>query len=134
MQGCHRILLPLNTCKQCKLCRHFPSSSNHDLGCLFFTVANIRRMFRSTLKAILVVCVDRYEDISSYGLDAFLEPFVGREISSPYIDKPGILTPIYVGISGCPCPYCATITSGSVLFCSEFILSLNYFTYNQVFR
>ena len=48
----------------------------HKLGCLFFTLANIRPQFCSTLKGIFVVCVGRYEDISSYGLDAFLEPFV----------------------------------------------------------
>ena len=57
----------------------------HKLGCLFFTLANIRPQFCSTLKSIFVVCVGRYEDISSYGLDAFLEPFVD-DLKTLYFD------------------------------------------------
>ena len=48
-------------------------------------MANIRPQFRSTLKVIFVVCVGRYEDISSYGLDAFLEPFVD-DLKTLYVD------------------------------------------------
>ena len=50
--------------------------SKHKLGCLFFTLGNIRPQYRSSLKAINLVAVGKYEDIRNYGIDAFLSPFV----------------------------------------------------------
>ena len=50
--------------------------NTHKLGCLFFTLGNIRPMYRSTLKAIFLVAVARSQDISIYGIDVFLKPFV----------------------------------------------------------
>ena len=39
-------------------------------------MSNIRPQYRSTLKAINLVAVAKYEDIVTYGLDAYLLPFV----------------------------------------------------------
>ena len=50
--------------------------ARHKLGCLFFTLGNIRPQYRSTLKAINLIAVAKYKDISKYGIDAFLSPFV----------------------------------------------------------
>ena len=46
------------------------------LGCCFFVLANIRPQYRSTLKAISLVSVARYQDIVKYGIETFLTPFV----------------------------------------------------------
>ena len=46
------------------------------LGCLFFSLGNVRPQFRSSLKAIYLVSLARSEDIDKYGLDKFLTPFV----------------------------------------------------------
>ena len=43
---------------------------------MFFTLGNIHPRFRSTLRTIFIVAVSRYQDISKYGIDAFLKPFV----------------------------------------------------------
>jgi hypothetical protein len=59
--------------------------SKHKLGCLFFTLANIRPQYRSSLKAINLVAVGKYEDILRYGIDAFLSPFVD-DIKALYCD------------------------------------------------
>ena len=48
----------------------------HKLGCLFFTLGNIRPKYRSSLKAIFLVGVGKYEDIAKYGIDDFLIPFI----------------------------------------------------------
>ena len=48
----------------------------HKLGCLFFTLGNIRPQFRSTLKAIFLVAVAKSSDIAEHGIDEFLRPFV----------------------------------------------------------
>lgn len=48
----------------------------HKLGCLFFMLTNIRPEYRSALKAIHLVAVGKYKDISKYGIDTFLSPFV----------------------------------------------------------
>ena len=59
--------------------------STHKLGCLFFTLGNIRPQFRSTLRAIFLVSVGRHSDIIKYGLDAFLTPFV-EDLKTLYLD------------------------------------------------
>ena len=50
--------------------------NTHKLGCLFFTLGNIRPMYRSSLKAIFLLAVARSKDIDRYGIDLFLRPFV----------------------------------------------------------
>ena len=50
--------------------------NTHKLGCLFFTLGNIRPMYRSTLKAIWLLAVAKLQNINKYGIDSFLEPFV----------------------------------------------------------
>lgn len=56
--------------------------AKHKLGCLFFTLSNIRPQYRSTLKFINLVAVAKYKDIiSRYGMDTFLSPFVDDLIS-----------------------------------------------------
>ena len=50
--------------------------NTHKLGCLFFTLGNIRPAYRSTFKAIFLVAVARTKDIDEYGIDTFLKPFV----------------------------------------------------------
>ena len=59
--------------------------NTHKLGCLFFTLGNIRPMYRSSLKAIFLLAVARSQDIDRYGIDAFLRPFV-NELKSLYVD------------------------------------------------
>lgn len=48
----------------------------HKLGCLFFTLGNIRPKYRSSLKAINLVSLSKHKNISKYGMDTFLSPFV----------------------------------------------------------
>ncbi len=48
----------------------------HKLGCLFFTLGNVRPRFRSILKAINLLGVVKHEDIKKEGIDSFLAPFV----------------------------------------------------------
>lgn len=50
--------------------------NTHKLGCLFFTLGNIRPMYRSSLKAIFLLAVACSQDIDRYGMDTFLRPFV----------------------------------------------------------
>ena len=57
----------------------------HKLGCLFFTLGNVRPRFRSALKAINLVSVVRYEDIIRFGIDSFLAPFV-QDLKKLYCD------------------------------------------------
>lgn len=59
--------------------------SKHKLGCLFFFLANIRPQYRSTLKAINLLAVGKHEDISHYGIDVFLSPFV-EDLKTLYCD------------------------------------------------
>ena len=70
----------------------------HKLGCLFFTLGNIRPQFRSTLKAIYVLAIGRNQDISKYGLDALLAPFVD-DLKTLYLDG------ITVDIGGKECTF-----------------------------
>lgn len=48
----------------------------HKLGCLFFFLANVRPKYRSTFKSIYLVAVAKSQDITHYGIDKFLTPFV----------------------------------------------------------
>lgn len=57
----------------------------HKLGCLFYTLGNIRPMFRSSLKAIFLLAVARSNGIDRYGIDVFLRPFV-EDIKRLYVD------------------------------------------------
>ena len=57
----------------------------HKLGCMFYFLANIRPQYRSTLKSIQLVAVGKYEDISKYGIDTFMQPFV-EDIKRLYCD------------------------------------------------
>ena len=50
--------------------------NTHKLGCLFFTLGNVRPMYRSNLKAIWLLAVAKLQDINKHGIDAFLKPFV----------------------------------------------------------
>ena len=64
--------------------------NTHNLGCLFFTLGNIRPSYRSSLKAIYLVSVARVQDIKNYGIDVFLRPFVD-ELKSLYADGLSII-------------------------------------------
>ena len=57
----------------------------HKLGCLFFSLGNIRPQYRSSLKSIYLVAVAKSEDIARYGIDVFLRPFV-HDLKRLYID------------------------------------------------
>lgn len=57
----------------------------HKLGCLFFTIANVRPRYRSVLKAINLVAVVRYQDIQDGNIDSFLAPFVS-DLKKLYCD------------------------------------------------
>ena len=57
----------------------------HKLGCLFFTLGNIRPRYRSSLKAIYLLAIARSQDIDKYGIDLFLKPFVD-DLKRLYVD------------------------------------------------
>ena len=57
----------------------------HKLGCLFFSLGNIRPQYRSSLKSIYLIAVAKYQDITRYGIDVFLRPFV-QDLKRLYID------------------------------------------------
>ena len=59
----------------------------HKLGCLFFTLGNVRPRYRSVLKAINLVGVVKYEDIKGEetNIDSFLAPFV-NDLKKLYCD------------------------------------------------
>ena len=57
----------------------------HKLGCVFFSLGNIRPQFRSSLKSIFLVALGKYKDIEEYGIDSFLRPFV-EDIKTLYCD------------------------------------------------
>lgn len=58
----------------------------HKLGCLFFTLGNIRPRYRSILRAINLVGIVKYEDIQgSNAIDTFLTPFVS-DLKKHYCD------------------------------------------------
>lgn len=60
-------------------------TKKHKLGCLFFFIGNIRPQFRSTHKAIHIVCVAKHQDIVRYGMDSFLTPFI-EDLKTLYVD------------------------------------------------
>lgn len=57
----------------------------HKLGCLFFSLGNVRPQYRSSLKSIYLVGVARSQDITRYGIDIFLQPFVD-DLKRLYLD------------------------------------------------
>lgn len=57
----------------------------HKLGCLFFTLGNIRPQYRSSLKAIYLLGIALQQDIDRYGIDTFLKPFV-EDLKRLYVD------------------------------------------------
>lgn len=59
----------------------------HKLGCLFFTLGNVRPRYRSALKAINLLGVVKYEDLKQEqaGIDCFLKPFV-RDLNKLYCE------------------------------------------------
>ena len=48
----------------------------HKLGCMFYFLANVRPIYRSTLKSIQLIAIGKHEDIMKYGIDEFMAPFV----------------------------------------------------------
>ena len=72
----------------------------HKLGCLFFSLGNVRPQYRSSLKSIYLVAVAKSQDITRYGIDVFLRPFV-EDLKRLYIDgvtvNIGPLTKTYHG-------------------------------------
>ena len=48
----------------------------HKLGCMFYFLANVRPQYLSTLKTIQLIAVGHYADITKYGIDEFMAPFV----------------------------------------------------------
>ena len=70
----------------------------HKLGCLFFTLSNIRPQYRSTLKAINLIAVAKYKDICTYGINKYLSPFVD-DLKTLYCDG------ISVSIGGNECKF-----------------------------
>lgn len=60
-----------------ELCNPLGSSTKkHKLGCVFFTIGNLRPKFRSRLKCIFVAAVASNVIISKHGMNLFLRPFV----------------------------------------------------------
>ncbi len=53
-----------------------PSSGKFKLGCVFFSLGNIRPLYRSVLKAIFLVAVAKSSTIKANGIDCILEPFL----------------------------------------------------------
>ena len=64
----------------------FVIHKKHKLGCLFFTLGNIRPQHRSSLKAILLLGLGKATDITKYGIDCFLKPFV-EDLKTLYCDR-----------------------------------------------
>lgn len=57
----------------------------HKLGCMFYFLANVKPRYRSTLKSIQLLAVGKYEDITKYGIDQFMLPFV-EDLKTLYCD------------------------------------------------
>ena len=57
----------------------------HKLGCLFFSLGNIKPQYRSSLKSIYLVAIAKSQDITRYGIDVFLRPFI-EDLKRLYID------------------------------------------------
>lgn len=52
------------------------SSGKNKLGCVFFTLGNIRPSYRSSLKSIFLVAVAKSSTIEKNGIDFILKPFL----------------------------------------------------------
>ena len=52
------------------------SAGKFKLGCVFFTLANIRPMFRSSLKSIFLAIIAKSSIIKKEGIDSILKPFL----------------------------------------------------------
>ena len=52
------------------------SSGKYKLGCVFFTLGNIRPSLRSALKSIFLLAVARSPTIKANGIDSILKPFL----------------------------------------------------------
>lgn len=61
------------------------SSGKFKLGCVFFTLGNIRPMYRSGLKAIFLLIVAKSPVIKVNGLDSILKPFL-NDLKTLYED------------------------------------------------
>ena len=60
-----------------ELCNPLGSSTKkHKLGCIFFSVGNLRPKFRSRLKCIFIAAVATNPVIQRHGMNLFLKPFV----------------------------------------------------------
>lgn len=59
--------------------------SKHNLGCIFFLLGNVNPRFRSTHLASYLIAVGKCEDITHYGIDRFLSPFVD-DLKTLYLD------------------------------------------------
>ena len=47
-------------------------------GVFYYTLGNIRPMFRSRLQAIQLISVAKYSDIRQYGFDALIQNFIAN--------------------------------------------------------
>lgn len=52
------------------------SSGKYKLGCIFFTLGNIRPLYRSGLKAIFLLAIAKSPTIKLNGIDCILKPFI----------------------------------------------------------
>jgi len=52
------------------------SSGEHKLGCVFFTLGNVRPSYRSCLKCIFLVIVAKSSTIITNATDSVLKPFL----------------------------------------------------------
>ncbi|ORU93861.1 MAG: hypothetical protein A6F71_09060 [Cycloclasticus sp. symbiont of Poecilosclerida sp. M] len=60
-----------------ELCNPLGSSNKkHKLGCIFFSIGNLRPQFRSWLRCIFVVSMVSAVVIRKHGMNSFLQPFV----------------------------------------------------------
>ena len=60
-----------------ELCNPLGSNTKkHKLGCIFFSIGNLRPKFRSRLKCIFVTAIATNVVIQKHGMNAFLKPFV----------------------------------------------------------
>lgn len=82
-----------------ELCNPLGSSSKvHKLGCIFFSIGNLRPQFRSRLKTIFVASIANTTVSRKHGIDCFLRPFVE---SITKLSNDGLT----VSINGSTCHY-----------------------------
>jgi hypothetical protein len=51
-------------------------AGNHTLGCFYYTLGNIRPVFRSSLKMIFILAIAKTVDIKRYGCEVLLNDFI----------------------------------------------------------